>query len=83
MLMCYMAGNGKEIGLGTADLLEALNAEEAQKDFLGEIRRIRGVSQTGRKKATQSLAVFCSDVGDEVLLGLGKQVGSGGLLLVH
>jgi hypothetical protein len=35
------------------------------------------------EKTTQALPMFRSDVSDKIPLDLGKQVGSGGPLLVH
>ena len=80
VLVYYMTGHGQEIGFGAADLLEALDAQKSQEHLLREIRRISRVSETCREKATQTLAVLRSYLRDEVLLGLGNQVGSVGLV---
>ena len=68
--------NRQQIGLGTANLFEALDAQQAQEHFLRKICGIGGIAQTGRQKAPQTLPVFRSNVGDKGLVGLVKQVSS-------
>jgi hypothetical protein len=72
----HVAGDCEQISFGAADLLEALDAQQAQEYLLGKIGRISAVAESRREKAAQTLTMFRRDFGDENPLGLGKQVGS-------
>jgi hypothetical protein len=62
VLVQDMAGNGQQVGFGTADLIVAFDTQQAQKDFLRQVGHVRRIAQPGGQKATQSLAVFRRNV---------------------
>jgi len=68
MLVEDVKGDGEQVGFGAADGLVIVDSQEAQEDFLDEIRYVGGlVAQAGRKKASQPLPMLLFDVGDERL----------------
>ena len=66
MLMNYVARNGKKIGLGTADALVSLDSQQAQEDFLGQIRDVIGVAQANGQKPAQPRSVPSGNGCDKV-----------------
>jgi hypothetical protein len=76
VLMQHVARDGQEIRLRVADLILTIDAQQAKKNLLGEIRDVGGIAQPGGEKAAQATAIASLQIDDKGLRMARGQVGS-------
>ena len=65
MLVNHVARDREKVGLRTADCVVAVHPQKTQKDFLSEIRNVRGITKSMQQEATKPPAVLARDAGHE------------------
>lgn len=66
-----VAGDGEQIGLRAANPIVAVDAQESQENFLGQIRDIGGVSKSSREIAAKLAPLTADYLADERLAWIG------------